>query len=320
MIPNPQYSLAKIIKPFTGFEDKYNGLDPEGNPIAIPGSLDPHAGEAGYDPNLLAGIPVPMGARIFLWLPRYFPTTYGVAALNYRYRFVWRLRSLPEQNAQKPSHFGLRLKGTEQETYSGGDPEIASLNAGAGERFVIPAAFESVQIINNKFYITDVGNGPTPIQKGTTSGSAALNPSGQDPADIAVVQARTNTYADAGYQAPLSPEYPGPVSGTPKQGAAGLLSQGYYPDQAGWVTNSVTKNQGYAAGGQYVLYDTEVKGDELLLLLDRETGATGAWDFTGADRNVSRILGTDGGTKKPVPTLGIYLLTGAGAAPGQSYG
>lgn len=326
----PEYSIARIAKPFAGFETKYAGLNPRGNPIAIPGSLDQFAGTAGYDPNLLAGIPVPMGAKIYIWLPRFFPSMYAGDALSYRYRFVWRLRSLAEQTADADnsltSHFGRLLPGVPQIPSGSSNPAvIASLNPTAGPRFVIPAAFESVQIVNNKFYVTDIGGAEQPVQQGTLDGvgGVPLNPEGQDPADIAVVVARTNTYINPSdqYQAPISPKYPGPNALSLKQGAAGLLSQGFYPDQAGWATNDFEQNQGYSAGGQYVLYETEVKGDDLIILLDRATSLENpAWDFEGVDRNVSRIFGTDAGTRPALPTLGLYLVTGSGAGQGQSYG
>lgn len=323
----PEYALADIVKPFAGFETKYQGLNTQTNPIAIPGSLDAFAGTEGYDPNLLAGIPVPMGAKIYVWLPRYFPSEYAPSAPNYRYRFVWRLRSLSEQVADKTrkraSHFGRLLKGVAQMISAGPN---TNLNPTAGPRFVIPAAFESVQIINNKFFIATVGGTDQPIQHGTISAAGVpLGEVEQDPADIAVVVARTNTYLNGSdqYQAPISPNFPGPnAPGDPKSGAAGLLSQGYYPDQAGWAIGTPSEaNQGYSAGGQYVIYETEVKGDELIILLDRVSSEESpTWDFEGLDRNVSRILGTDAGTRAALPTLGVYLLTGSGVAGGQSYG
>lgn len=328
----PEYSIARIIKPFPKFEEKYQGLDPAVNPIAIPGVLDDLAGTPGYDPNLLGGVPVPMGAKVYMWLPKYFPGGYGGSALSYRYRFVWRLRSLSEQNAdsdnQTTGHFGRRLPGIPQEPSTSGNPEIVNnLNPTAGPRFVIPAAFESVQIVNNKFFITEVAGVAQPVQHGTiNTAGQPINARGQDPADIAVVAARTNTYVNPTeqYQAPLSPKYPGPVALSRKQGAAGLLSQGFYSDQAGWATSGNVQNQGYSAGGLYLLYETECKGDDLIILLDRDpaldAGVNPLWDFSGVDRNVSRILGTDAGTRPALPTLGIYIVTGSGVSPGQSYG
>lgn len=331
----PEYGLAKIVKPFSGFETKYQGLDPLLNPIALPGGLDPKAGEEGYDPNLLAGIRVPMGAKIYVWLPRYFPDVYGGTALNYRYRFVWRLRSLSEQTDDNTNeltaHFGRLLPGVAQEGRTTGPPALVALSPElSGPRFVIPTAFESVQIINNKFLVSNIGGVDQPVQHGTLDISGVpIEPEDQEPADIAVVSARTNTYTRENqkeqYQAPLSPNYPGPlVAPDEKVAAAGLLSQGFYSDQAGWASVGTSVNAGFPAGGQYVLYETEVKGDELIILLDRDpsadSGANPTWDFDGADRNVSRILGTDAGTRAAVPTLGVYIITGSGVASGQSYG
>lgn len=330
VITTPEFSLARVAKPPADFESKYEGLGTEANPIAIPGTLDQFAGDEGYDPNLLAGIPVPMGARIFVWLPKFIPSVYGGSALNYRFRLIWRLRSLGEQIAdpknQRESHFGRLLPGVNQVPATVGPPVYteAPINQG-GPRFVVPTAFETVQIINNKFIVTDIdpGAGETfaAVQKGTTDASGdAISPGLQEPAEIAVVSARTNTYNSANYSAPLSTEnFPGPGAGSgvpAKMGAAGLLSQGYYPDQAGIDSNN-DANAAYPAGGMYLPYETVCKGDELLLLLDRDpslnSAANPTWDFEGVDRNVSRIFGTDAGTRNPLPTFGIYILTGSSA-------
>lgn len=325
----PEYSQAQIVKPFKGFESKYEGLPIVNNPIAIPGNLDAMAGKPGYDPNLLAGIPVPLGAKIYIWLPWFAPSTYGDgAAESYRYKLVWRLRSLADQVAdvdkKLAAHFGRLLPGVAQEPRTiGGSPSLIAASATlAGPRYVIPTAFESVQIVNNKFFIADVSGTDMPIQKGTDNSSGVqLGADLQEPAKIAVVSAETNTFR-GNYQAPLSPNYPTNWGGGigPKVAAAGLLSQGYYPDQAGWAFTVTSQNAGYAAGSQAVIYETEVKGDELILLLDRPDGAVANWDFAGEDRNVSRIFGTDAGTRAEIPTLGVYILTGSGVGTGQSYG
>jgi hypothetical protein len=325
----PEFSQATIVKPFKGFESKYKELNVESNPIAIPGDLDPMAGKDGYDPNLLKGIPVPLGSKIFIWLPRFTPSRYGEAVqTNYRYKLVWRLRSLGDQTAdpnnQLAAHFGRLLPGVPQEEATAADPPSlqAVSDELSGPRLVIPTAFESVQIVNNKDLIASIDGTQMPVQKGTDDASGVqIAPQTQEPAKVAVVSAETNTFL-GNYQAPLSPNYPSGLAALdPKVAAAGLLSQGFYSDQAGWAQDPSPLNAGYPAGGQYVIYETEVKGDELILLLDREsTLADPDWDFEGADRNVSRIFGTDGGTRAEVPTLGVYILTGSGVGNGQSYG
>lgn len=325
----PEYSTAQIVKPFQGFESKYSGLLVSDNPIAIPGDLDAMAGKPGYDPNLLKGIPVPLGAKIYIWLPWFAPSTYGdTAASSYRYKLVWRLRSLADQVADADkklsAHFGRLLPGVAQAPRTTGSPALIAASATlAGPRYVIPTAFESVQIVNNKYIIHDVSGTDMPVQKGTDGPAGPILPESQEPAKVAVVSMETNTFR-GNYRAPLSPNYPTNWGGGigPKVAAAGLLSQGYYPDQAGWAFSTTPNAQGYAAGSQAVIYETEVKGDELILLLDRPSvdQATENWDFSGVDRNVSRIFGTDAGTRAAIPTLGVYILTGSGVGTGQSYG
>lgn len=325
----PEFSQARVVKPFNGFESKYQGLDIFSNPIALPGTLDQFAGKDGYDANLLAGIPVSMGQKVLVWLPRFIPSSYGESvATNYRYRFVWRIRSLQEQvedpSQEREGHFGRLLKGVAQEEYTGLDPNRTVLNPTAGPRVVIPTAFETVSIVNNKDVVANIAPVAEPdqyasIQKGTLVGGQPFSPAGQEPADVAVVSSRANTYIGEQYQAPISPNYPGPAGD--KVGAAGMLSQGYYPDQAGWAESANPQNAAYAAGGQYLVYPTDVKGDELIILLDRPAGnpSNPTWDFNGLDRNVSRIFGTDAGTRQSIPSLGVYILTGSGVTDGPNF-
>ncbi len=60
-------------------------------PIAFPGTLDPDAGKAGFSPTLLAGIPVPLGARLLVQIPMVVETYSSVP--NYGYQFLWRIRN-----------------------------------------------------------------------------------------------------------------------------------------------------------------------------------------------------------------------------------
>lgn len=323
---NPEMSLAQVLKPFPGFESKYQGLVVADNPIALPGTLDQFAGQEGYDPNLLEGIPVPMGAKMYAWLPRFFPQVYAGVSTNYRYQFVWRLRSLAEQVAdreqKRASHFGQLLRGVAQEGLPANPAATAAL---AGPRFVIPTAFESVQIVQNKFIVTEENSTTVVVQKGTDDFSTGdpISPELQDPAEVVAASSRVTSYTSSDpYQAPISPNYPASFFTDAKRGAAGLLSQGFYPDAAGWVTGGAN-NQGYPAGGMYVVYETEAKGDELIILVSRDNGAGGAapnWDFSGVDSVFSAIFGTASGTRQSVPTLGLYLMTGTTTGSQASFG
>lgn len=82
-----QFTNARVLKPFNDFEGTYQGVAGS-TPIAMPGVLDPNAGTPGYSPNLVAGLSVPLGSRVLVWVPQFcfIPV--------YVYYFIWRMRSL----------------------------------------------------------------------------------------------------------------------------------------------------------------------------------------------------------------------------------
>ncbi len=85
-----QVSILQPIRPIPNFESKYQG-QPGTVPIAFPGTLDPSAGKDGYSPNLLAGIPVPLGCRLLVKIPMVIDTYTSVP--DYGYQFLWRIRN-----------------------------------------------------------------------------------------------------------------------------------------------------------------------------------------------------------------------------------
>ncbi len=94
VMSDAQMGMFQVIRPFSGFEAVYQGQDGT-IPIAFPGTLDPEAGRPGMNPNLLAGIPVPLGSRVLLQIPM---TAYGgeddvVLKSDYEYQLVWRTRN-----------------------------------------------------------------------------------------------------------------------------------------------------------------------------------------------------------------------------------
>ena len=298
------FSNARVLKPFDNFENTFQDLSPVTFPIAFPGTLDDFAGKEGYDPNLLAGIPVPMGSKVMLWLPRLSRPLYGQVTPDYNYQLVWRVRSLTEQNLdparQRVGHFGQRLQGVAQ---------IAAAEASvdsAGPRFIIPAAVETVQVVNSEQLIEDPRNATDSlvVQKGIPEGT--ISP---EPATVDVNSARFNTKGvGSTYNAPPSQNFPGPES-QQKLGASGLLSQGYYSDGNGTASGS-DNNAAYSAGPQFNILETTAKGDELLILLSRSI-TDGIWNFSGNDRGLSDMLGTAAGSRGIIPGLGIYVFTGS---------
>ena len=103
-----QFGVARVIKPFPGFESVYQG-QPVSTPIAFPGTLDDDAGKPGFDPNLLKGIPVPLGSKILLWIPTAFNQTPAgdfQNVVDYKYKFLFRLRNLRDfRESRKAYHF-----------------------------------------------------------------------------------------------------------------------------------------------------------------------------------------------------------------------
>jgi len=93
-----QWTMCRFLRPFPNFERVYQGQDGT-IPIAFPGELDLFAarGVAGYDPNLLAGITVPYGSRVTIWIPQTIAGT-TVNAL-YQYQIKWRLRNVRDFRA-----------------------------------------------------------------------------------------------------------------------------------------------------------------------------------------------------------------------------
>jgi hypothetical protein len=134
VVADAQFTLAAILKPFRGFEDRYQGKDPN---IPIPffqtvdgkrEVLDPSAGQPGFSPDLLRYLNVPLGSRILLWVPMIGLEKGGVVflAAAYEYMLHWRLRSVGDANRDHTT-FHLRDQAP-------GQP------SGLAPRFVIPGA------------------------------------------------------------------------------------------------------------------------------------------------------------------------------------
>lgn len=126
VLVDSQFSVAHPYRPFEGFETVYQG-QPVDIPIAIPGTLDRDAGNTGFDPNLLAGIPLPFGSKLTLW----FPTIFNVAGQfitiqPYRYSIVWRLRNLRDFRVNRAAY------------------HFPQQSFGENNQFVIPAAAEGM--------------------------------------------------------------------------------------------------------------------------------------------------------------------------------
>jgi len=131
---DPQFSVSRILKPWTGFEAVYDSTQ-FSIPLAEPNSqgkytrYDDQAGTPGYYHRLLRATKVPFGSRVVFWLP-IFLNAHELQTV-YRWTFVWRLRNLYDHRTQRvPYHLARQAIGASP----------------AGESHVaIPACIQSFQ-------------------------------------------------------------------------------------------------------------------------------------------------------------------------------
>lgn len=102
-------------------------------------ATDELAGQPGYSARLARALPVPMGARIILWLPT-IPVLddQGVAVAYYRWMIAWRLRSAQEAQASATAgafHMGSVVGG------------VAETGPNAGARYGRPAAWQTLTYV-----------------------------------------------------------------------------------------------------------------------------------------------------------------------------
>ena len=90
VLSDAQMGMFQVIRPIPEFEAIYQNV--AGTiPIAFPGGLAPEAGQPGFDPNLLAGIPVPLGSRLLVQIPMTIDLYTPIA--DYAYQFIFRTRN-----------------------------------------------------------------------------------------------------------------------------------------------------------------------------------------------------------------------------------
>jgi hypothetical protein len=139
-----QFGVVRVLRPFTGFEAVYTGQSADIPLMFTEGgqALDKFAeeGRPGYDPHLLAGLTVPVGARALLWIPNLTYDT-GAGDAPYTWSFWWRYRSLADYliDNQRTYHIARTATG------------VADTSSGVAQpRFVIPAANQSVVYVQSE--------------------------------------------------------------------------------------------------------------------------------------------------------------------------
>lgn len=134
-LADAQFDLIDTLRPSEGFVAAYEG-QAAGRAIAMPGILDQNAGRAGYDADLLAGINVPLGAKMMLWFPAIVNSEGPVVQQPYTYQLMWRLRTpVDYRDDRRPFHLKQQRNGA---------PDTSVAVAAGRDRFFLPAATETV--------------------------------------------------------------------------------------------------------------------------------------------------------------------------------
>lgn len=279
VIVGANISHSLVLKPPNGFEDAYQGLSASEIPVAIPGTLDFQAGERGYDPQLMAGVAIPLQSRLLLWLPQPISVE-GAPTSPYTYRILWRLRSQNDASeAQRvPSGVQKGLAGHLPQSRVGIPADnFANPNDPAQERVVLPVAQTSVT-----YQQTEPGG---VFLDGVT------NLRGQD----LTVHGQSYAGIIATGEAPILVNNPA---------LKAVASQGVYQNPGGGT--------GLLGGPTFLPFLTDAFGDEYIIVVSRLTGGP-SWDFAGEDFGFSQLFGTANGTRPPVSSIGIFAMHGSGA-------
>jgi hypothetical protein len=286
VLADPQISVARVLRPYADFEDRYEGqsaLRPISFyevPVAPNQPMltrDTLAGRSGYDPDLEAYLPVPMGSRVSIWIPICigFITRSEIVEQIYTYTFHWRVRNVErylagvaEGNAAHAYHEKKQL-GYPDPRYPIGTPPVIP-----SPRYAIPSVTNSVLI------------------EQTESGGNLQQVIHLRRERVQVM----STYLDSSDLSILP------------DGAAGVRQQG--------VTDlNTTFPLGANVSDLYLKLDFAAEGDELLIQANRFDAwdeSPDPWTFATTDGPFSNIYGKNvpGPQHTPPNGVGIYLLTG----------
>lgn len=296
VLADAQFTLAQVLRPFTGFEAVYQG-QPITTPIAFPGDLDEDAGKPGFSPYLLRGLKVPMGAKMQIWFPAVVGSAESAPVFDYKYVLIWRLRTLVDfVNHRTPYH-------NSKEAFGAPDTLLAPARP---NRFVMPAATEAVLYQQPE---------PTPgAGLITAPGAAGGNLRTELIAVPSDLSDDSTLFTTAGL--PLLPPNAAPnfASPFPTPPGTSIVPLGAYGQ--GVIDPAVSN---LAPGAPFRPYFTVAKGDEMIIACYRNNHPPGTdnWDFSTVDAQFSNLYGTNafppaGQTShKPFPDLGIYVFAGS---------
>lgn len=268
-----QFSVATVLKPYVGFEADYQGESCR-RPIMFPGGLSPNAGKPGYASNLIAGVPVPYGSKVSLWVPTIYRNGAtepeqppDLQVIPYRFQFIWRLKNLQDYRM-----------GIGDSAY-----HFPKQSPGATGQVVVPAGQKVI------------------IYEGSpqTFSQSLTAPNSQFSGEYFATQQAVLERIEFESTTPLPPFIPGGADGAYQQGVAALSGVD--------VNETVSFNciQMDAEGDELLIAMDRLGGEG-------EVSGETTWNFTdnsSVDFAVSVFFGAGSGTT--IRDLGIYLLTGA---------
>lgn len=81
-------------------------------------------GQPGYDPKLVKGLAMPIGARVMVWIPKILVNT-DISNIRYRYTFQWRMRNVFDyRQSDTPYHYPKQGTGAPDTSGVGSLPRV----------------------------------------------------------------------------------------------------------------------------------------------------------------------------------------------------
>lgn len=134
----PEFTFSEVMRPYEDFTADYEGQSVTLRPImfsenGVPLDEIAASGAAGYDPNLVKGLPCKIGQRVVILLPGLETT----AETPYVWKFAWRLRSLYDFRNARSTRYNYSLP-----KQSLGVPDTTGANP--GPRVLIPGIRQTI--------------------------------------------------------------------------------------------------------------------------------------------------------------------------------
>jgi hypothetical protein len=286
-----QFTIAKVLRPFAGFEAVYQNQDAS-IPIAFPGTLDENAGKPGFSPYLLAGLAVPLGAKMEIWFPMIdAPGGEGNNNVSYVYLLHWRMRNIGDFVRSKLPYHLMK------DAFGAPDTLLAPVPP---QRFVLPSAVEAV------LYQQQEPAAPAGFLIGAGPGRGNLRTE-----QIAVPNDLAASGATAGLPF-LPPNTAPPFANAFPVGSGNTTPLGAF--EQGITDPNADPLAPYSL---FRPYFTVAKADELIISVVRlpldPLPVPNNWDFAGVDAQFSNVYGNNaaGPTHPLFPDLGVYVLAGS---------